>query len=173
MLKSPKIGRVVAAACLVAGAGSATAANYSFSQDGFAGGGLLTGTFSGVDTGDGVLVLSELSAFALSFAGDTNVPDFTLGLADLLAFSYDLGDARLGDGDFEGLLASSPQYTLISGMAAMGATGTVLGDGNLESNSKEAILVQRSTVPAVPEPSTYALIVLGLAGVVAATRRRR
>lgn len=56
------------------------------SQGGFSGGGAMTGALSGTDTDhDGILDASfdNITAFSLSFSGDSLVAPFTLGMADL------------------------------------------------------------------------------------------
>lgn len=85
---------------------SANAVTYSFTQN-FQSGGVLSGSFTGEDSGNGFLEydsfsalpeLSELSAFSLSYSGGGGVPAFSMGLGELLEFSFRLGgDLTVGN----------------------------------------------------------------------------
>ena len=75
--------------------------NYSFSQSGWTGGALVTGSFSGLDLdGDDQLnsFHGEISAFSMHFSGNGYAGAFSLGLADLHGLIYDLDGGPLGDG---------------------------------------------------------------------------
>lgn len=149
----------------------AAAAGFTFSQAGFDGGGVFSGSFSGAAGADGLLDLAELSAFAASFSGDTAVGGFTLGLADLSAFSFAVGGTVLGDGVGEGLIATAGAVDVLSGLAALGSQETVIGGAVGLTVSAEALVVAPAVV--IPEPGTAWLLGAGLAALAARSWRRR
>jgi hypothetical protein len=140
---------------------------FDFSQGGFFGGGVVTGSFTGVDNdADGQLssFVGELTDFHFAYSGGSQVHAFTLGLADLFGLVYDLDGGDLGDGvalAIEGIGAQN--FTSIY-FAGPGPLGSVPCDG---SNICGFI------VDSVPEPSTWALMTLALGGVGAMLRRSR
>ena len=171
----------VAAAALLVGTPS-HAASYSFSQTGFDDGASITGSFAGEDgDGDGWLFLYELSDFSLSFSGNAVVSAFTHSFANGSGpgnFAYRIGSPSfdplpygglwtLGDyaqGDVPGLV----RYASFE-WEAEGLPGGVIDlDTGAFSTTRSPL-----QVAAVPEPESYALWLLGLAGVGAASRRRR
>jgi len=155
---------VAALACLSL---PASASSYSFLQTGFSGGGTLSGTFSGAAGADNVLTLDELTAFSLSFSGDSFIADFSLAKSDMLQFVYRDGSGVLGDDPIEGLLDVNTR--LISGLGPAGFAGTeLIGNGDEYSLSLNPL-----TVTAVPEPSTAVFLLAGLALVGHRLRRRQ
>lgn len=137
-----------------------TPGNFSFTQGGFTAGGLITGTFSGVDAdADGQLssFFGEVSDFSAAFSGNALVPAFTLGFFDLFGLVYDLNGGPLGDGitlDVEGILAISSAALYVAGPGPFDVCG---------------IGVDCAQV-AVPEP---AMFLLGATGFAAWLQRRR
>ncbi len=141
--------------------------NYSFTQGGWTGGGLVTGTFSGLD-GDGDLQLDsffgEISAFGMSFSGNGFAPAFSFGLANLEGLVFDLdGSNLLGDGiagfDVEGIAASGYAGLYLAGPGPF----DVCGEGF------ECAVVASF----VPEPSNWAMLIAGFGLTGAVLRRRR
>lgn len=162
---------------LAALAGPAQAGSYVFSQGGFSGGGSLTGSFSGIDSNfDGWLdaSLGEVSAFALSFSGDSRVGDFSLGFADLAGLFFHLnGGGFIGDegdaGTGEGIAALSADRLYLTGIGPYGPAGGGITDITSGATTETTQLV---AVSAVPEPETWAVLLAGL-GLVALRLRRR
>ena len=77
--------------------------NFSFVQDGFSQGAVVTGTFSGTDANADTFLSSfdgEVTAFSMAFSGNGIVPAFTLGMDGVLFFGllYELDGGPLGDG---------------------------------------------------------------------------
>lgn len=147
------------------------AAQWSFSQDGYSGGGVLTGSFSGVDVNlDGWLTSSdgEVSGFVADFYGDQAVSAFTLTRADLGALAYRVGHAALGEDagppSAEGFYAvSSSGRALMVGVAATGFEGAQVIDFATGTESVTlAPLHIDGVTSAVPEPATQVGMALGL-----------
>lgn len=149
---------------LVVVAAPASAQSYSFSQGGFDGGGSLIGSFSGTDLDhNGWLDSSagEITAFSVSFSGDANVGSFSHGLADLVGLVYWLnGDMFLGN---DGPNGAGEQIGSWGGddILYQSGTGLVNSVTNLTSNAVSTT-AQLVSVTAVPEPESYALMLLGL-----------
>jgi hypothetical protein len=135
---------------------SAQELSYDFSQDGYAEGATITGSFSGTDLDHNGLLfyfplqspippieLIELSAFSLHFSGNSLVPPLDLTFDDLIGFSYQIGSPSLGDKSiflpvinervFEGLAAFGADYTYTSGLGPNSFRGGILG-GPLEKD---------------------------------------
>ena len=139
--------------------------NYSFSQSGWTGGALVTGSFSGLDLdGDDQLnsFHGEISAFSMHFSGNGYAGAFSLGLADLHGLIYDLDGGPLGDGvsglEVEGIAAAAINRLYIAGPGLL----DVCGEGN-----PCAVALN------VPEPSSWAMLIAGFGLTGAAMRRRR
>lgn len=139
--------------------------HYSFSQGGWLGGGLLTGTFAGIDLdNDRQLVWfnAEISAFSVAFSGNSIVRPFRLGFDNLYGLVYDLDGGPMGDGISgyyaEGIFALDINKTYIDGPGLM----KVCGAGEM-----------CATVANVPEPANWALLIAGFGLTGAVMRRRR
>jgi len=134
--------------------------NFTFVQAGFSDGAEVTGSFSGIDLdGNGQLSTfeGELTAFDMSFSGNSLVDSFSLGLDDLFGLVFDL-DGDIGDGldlDIEGI------------GAAAGSFAYAMGPGPFFECDGGACGVVSQT----PEPSALALFGLGLLGVGLVRRR--
>jgi hypothetical protein len=171
------------ASVLAFSAVGAQAASYTFSQGGFTGGGSLTGSFSGVDSDANGLLdaspspgVSEITAFSLSFSGDSQVANFTLGYSDLAGLVWDLGQgAFIGNngavGTGEGIAAFSTDVMYLTGIGPNGVAGGAVSDFNTGGFTSTTQMVSVSAVP-VPEPETWAMLLVGL-GLVAIVSRRR
>lgn len=147
--------------------------DYSFVQGGFDEGAQITGSFSGIDgNGDNLLVsfpgpggFNELTAFSVSFSGNSLVDAFTLDLGDLFIFSYFLGgDFSLA---FEGVAAGTPSETEAE-------FGFLYQGGGFELTCNVGgvcgqVIQEEAEVPA---PAMLGLLGLGVAGLAAARRRR-
>jgi hypothetical protein len=197
MIRSNRIAAaVVLASALTLTAFGADAANYTFSQ-GFSGEGIVTGSFTGVDlNSDDVLDASygEISNFFLSFSGQgiNQGINFTLTQTqgDLVGLVWDMRkDAFIGNdtvvnaqgtvSTVEGIVASSssndfmyltgigPNTELLGDRTSNG--GTILNTGAILTRTTEMVSV--SAAP-VPEPETWAMLLVGL-GLVAIVSRRR
>lgn len=162
------------AALVLAGffATPAGAQDYLISQAGFSGGGTLSGGFSATDSDqNGVLDASfdAISGFSLSFSGDSLVPDFTLGQADLVGLVYHLGGGGfLGDdgavGTGEGLMAGTGDLfsTGLLYQSGIGPTGLAGGSVTDFASMVGSQTSQPIHISAVPEPRTWALLLAGL-----------
>lgn len=178
-----KLKSALFAVALAVGSLSAQAATYSFSQDGFAGGGSVTGSFSGVDlNADGLLDYnttiggnSEISLFSLSFSGGAQAAAFTMGIGDLAGLVYQVnGGNFIGDNGLvntgEGIVAIGAQVAYFSGVGPLGSAGGQIWDGAGGPLTSTASLV---SVTAVPEPESFAMMLAGLGVMGVVVRRRR
>jgi hypothetical protein len=130
---------------------------------GWSGGGAVTGYFSGEDLNhDGYINLAngEVDAYQITFSGNSIVPDFTHTLGDLQFFRYTVGST--------GFRPSFPLYSFGSGYF-YDADDHVIG---LPDLSVATVTREDALVTSIPEPSTAAIIAVGLF-VLAATSRRR
>ena len=145
-----------------------TPTDFSFFQDDFIGGGFVAGTFSGVDLdGNGRLTAGtyfdltvfEITAFSVSFSGNTLAQPFSLGLVDLIQFAYDLDGGPLGDSR-----ATRRETVLANGGFRRPAARNVHYQGAVPC--PDAVC---GGVVFVPEPGIFLLGTIGAAGLI---RRR-
>ena len=163
-------------------AGVSQAAQFSLYQDGFSGGGYISGSFTGADlNGDGRISVSalgsEVSSFDLSYSGGALIGAQTWTLQDLLdslvaggGLDYVLGVATLGSDGFmldDGSLAlgnadGAVYYASVMNVGAPGLLSQITMGVDQTGNALQA---------SVPEPGTLALLGLGSFGL--AWRRRQ
>ena len=159
------------------GTTTASIVKYNFSQSGYDEGAIVTGMFEGEDVdGDGYLVsdiselsLSEVTAFNMKFSGNSMVPAFSLGLADLQILSYGLNGGPLGDSRRELISAAANSdldagFTIISDETGEDdnlITSVVFLQDSPISNSSELVIIS-----AVPLPAAVWLFGSGLLGLI-------
>jgi len=142
----------------------AQAAVFLFEQGGYTDGATASGQFTGMDLDfDGAInsLMGEVTDFKVTFSGNSVVNAFTLTTADLIGLYY-------SPAKFQILTASSPQFLLNSdnGPCAPLCSAIIAASGI-------DFTVQVPSISAVPEPATWALMILGFGLVGAAMRRRR
>lgn len=179
------IGLMAAAIAMVSAPAGAAVVNLTFTQSGFGNGGTITGFFTGEDAdGNGQLnsFEGEITDFGLSFSGNHAVEAFSLGFEDLFGLIYDLGDPLLGDGrtgELEGILAENGSFSYLVGPEPLGQAGACLNDeicgqinqGDAVTRTTELVVV--GDTPAIPEPASWATMILGFGIAGAAVRNRR
>jgi hypothetical protein len=162
----------------------AQAAQYSLYQDGFAGGGYISGSFTGADlNGDGrisvSLLGSEISSFSLSYSGGGVLGTQTWDLQDLLnsllsggGLDYVLGTSTLGSDGFildDGALAvdNSAGSVYYASIFSTGTQGLISNINIGVDQTGNALQVS------VPEPGSLALLCLGGLGLAWGRRQQR
>lgn len=95
---------ILMVAGLFLSASAAQALQYTFTQDGWEGGALVTGSFEGVDlNNDGFIAgnlysnMNEITAFSMSYSGSASVEAFSQTLTDLDYFSWKISTNEIGD----------------------------------------------------------------------------
>ncbi|MFZ2971937.1 MAG: PEP-CTERM sorting domain-containing protein [Ferribacterium limneticum] len=166
--------------CLCIASSAASAADYSFFQSGFSGGGVISGSFSGVDKdGDGLLssFSNEILDFTLTFSGDSIVGGFTHTYADMYGLVYTLGSPVLGNAlltEMEGIASNWPSAT--SGFEYATGFGPTNGLGGYAKEIATGLISSTEhavNVSAVPEPEAYSMLLAGLGFVGLIARRRK
>lgn len=172
---------------LLLSASAANASLYTFSQTGFEEGAFISGSFQAVDLdNDGIIkggvlngATQEITAFSLSFSGNSIVSAFTQSLSDLTVLNYRLPGANstLGESNPEGIATrwfDTTGFTFVSGVAANGQQGGGIinwdasEDGSIYTESPNLIYV---TPAAVPLPGAIWLFATVLAGFLGLKRR--
>jgi hypothetical protein len=152
------------------------------------GGGGLTGDFDG----SGALDAADVDDLTAQAAGGTNPADYDLNSdalvndGDIQVWAKDLFNSWIGDANLDGEFNSSDLVgVLASGtyeadVASVWSTGDFNGDGRTNSSDLVAALADggyeqgpRAATAAVPEPTSLALIAIGLLGAACRSRRLR
>jgi hypothetical protein len=168
-----------AAGLLAFSASPASASLFLFTQGGFEEGATITGSFVGADTDlDGQISAfdGEVTDFTAAFSGNSLIGPLAFTFADLFGLVYDL-DGDIGDGltlDMEGIRADDGATFYAAGPGPLAAcdgitTCGLVGDGQNESGTIELVFV---TLP-IPEPGTWAMMLLGFGAVGLSLRRRK
>lgn len=168
------------AAALLMASNASQAARFNFSQTGFEEGAIISGYFEVNDlnndgqilAGDSLLGynLNELSAFSLSFSGNSLVAAFTQSLSDITVFSYKLGTSFLGDDSSPIGEAIGTNWLTSTGYAYSGGIGSGYGWSQVETLGVDGALSisnEQMSVTAVPLPGAVWLFgstLFGLAG---------
>jgi hypothetical protein len=142
----------------------AQATTYLFTQAGYSAGATATGAFTGNDlNNDGIInsLEGEVSSFSLNFSGNSIVDAFSLDASSLIGLYY-------GPAAFSIITASVPQFLLNSGPggSCTPVCSVVIAPSGID------FAAQSPTVSAVPEATTWALLITGFAAVGYALRRR-
>jgi hypothetical protein len=151
---------------------------YSFTQGGFSGGASVTGTFAGLDlNSDGQLsyftappdplLPLEVTDFTMSFSGNSHVPTFSLTFHQLDNFNYLFGPTLGTTSVDEGIESGNFNRFYVAGPGPLVSLGLVTPPGICDGTQA------CGGVLALPEPSSWALILLGVGGVGGLIRSRR
>jgi hypothetical protein len=165
--------------------GNATTVDtFNFTQGGYTYGtdsGVLTGTFTGTLNSNGYIELGDLSSFSDSFAitsGLGTVTNLDFLPSSLVLFSFMPIDAgtlaienEVGQGGFRYFLCVGAPASLDASCGGTGHRG-VVGGGFFTDQAPVVTLVSSITT-AVPEPSTWAMMILGFAGIGFMAYRRK
>jgi hypothetical protein len=141
---------------------------FSFSVGGWGGGGLVSGSFTGIDSDANGQLSSfdgEVTGFGMTYSGGSIVGAFGLGFGDLFGLVYDLDGGVLGDGtalDIEGIgaIGGGGAFSIGPGPVALCGTGEPCG------------VIEGPAAGGVPEPASWALMIAGFGLIGAALRRR-
>lgn len=157
---------------------SANATSYIFSQSGFSGGGIITGSFDAVDLNNDGQIISftgEVTSFSLAFTGDSVVGNFTHTFSNLYGLIYDIGSGFLGDGyngSEEGLASNwggASGFDYASGLGPANVLGgRVINIATGATSSSENLI----SVTSVPVPDAAWLLGSGLLGLIGVARRK-
>ncbi len=165
---------VLLASLLVSTTALHASQTYLFSQNDFAGGGSISGSFSGSDLNqDGFLQgstfeadgLAELTSFTVTWSGNATIPEFVHTLTDLTYFSFDLSKATLGEVSPEGIATKwlgSSGYQYLSGQGVNAFDGSYVRDANSEEYVETFALTQVSAVPLPGAIWLFAPVLFGL-----------
>jgi hypothetical protein len=157
----------------------AAAATFLFSGGGFADGATFSGSFDADDLDDDGQISSfqgEVSAFSGFFSGNSLVGPLVFETDDLFGLVYDL-DGLIGDGeegDIEGLSAQHGSGLFSVGPGPVGLCDGIEPCALVESLGDFDESIQGLTITqAIPEPATWALLLMGFGALGTITRRRR
>ena len=187
----PVVLRTLAAAAVMAlgAAGQAHAETYNISQS-FGAFGSVSVQFSGTDTvtPDGLLDETEVTFQSLSFSGGLGSLSYDPSEINVSTFQWVISDIGMISNPSSGFdLTGFPNAGtgLAMNWTAGEGAGLNLDEGHLylyqaDTNAPEASLnavagtvVNLGPIAPVPEPESYLMMALGLAGLVAAKRRQR
>jgi hypothetical protein len=137
--------------------------SFTFTQDGFAEGGLITGAFSWNDLDNNGLIqgatfnpggLSEITSFSVSWSGNSDIPAFSQTLIDLTFFSYDTAKSTLGQVSAEGIATN---WFGLAGFQYLAGLGVNSYNASYVVNAETGVNVESFgliNVTAVPLPGT-------------------
>jgi membrane protein DedA with SNARE-associated domain len=197
----PQVLKLISAisVCLlmVLGSPSVNAAHYIFSQGGFTGGGLVTGSFDGEDTTpDGIISLPEVSSFSIHFSGNTRFDLFnrallSVGLRELqlpgntLQLQYNLLNNALsifvqydltksGKNGFSNFIIALLLYGSDPGAAGLQAVtgGKIPVDESLYFGTPNKISVTEGNFVTTPLPGALILFATGIASLLGLVRHK-
>lgn len=178
---------LAAAAVLTLGMGQAQAQTYNFSQS-FGAFGNVSGQFTGTDDGDGLLDETEVSFLSLSLSGGLGSLSYAPSEIYISSFQWVVGDTGMISNPSSGFdLTGFPDAGtgLAMNWTAGEGAGLNLDEGHLfvyqadtytpeaSLNAVAGTVIDMAPVTPVPEPESYLMMALGLAGLVAAKRRQR
>ncbi len=179
---SIKLLTLAMAAGLAMSAPAANAALYNFTQTGFDGGASIFGSFQASDLNSNGIVegsifsnFNEITAFTLSFSGNSIAPAFTHAFSDLSVLNFRPSKPAMGDANPEGIATNwfgdTTGFTYVSGVAAAGEQGGTVFNWTtgLQTASPDLITI---TPAAVPVPGAVWLFGSVLAGFIGAKRRK-
>lgn len=154
---------------LLVSASPANATLYDFSQTGFDGGGIIRGNFEATDSNsDGFITKPEVTAFSLSFSGDSIVADFSQGLNELYVLDYHIGTRFLGDetlGSFQEQIGTN--WFGSTGFSYASGRGTSFDGGSVTDLSApldDPKISYTDEYVTIPVPGTIWLFGAGLIG---------
>lgn len=173
-----KLLNLAVAVGLALSASSANAALYNFTQIGFDNGASVSGSFQASDLdGDGLLeggtlaTIQEITAFTLTFSGNSIVPAFTHTLSDLTFLNYRFSSANntLGENNPEGIATrwfDTTGYTYVSGLSTNGQNGAgiINWQTDEETISEQLITVTPAAVPVPGAVWLFGSALIGLVG---------
>jgi hypothetical protein len=162
-----------ACAALTLCAGTAHAQNYSFIESGFSEGATLSGTFTATDLdGSGAIEYlftdldPEVTDFSATFSGNSIVDSFQLTFYDLAGLVYDPQGYFFTPNLF-GFGASNGQALAISGLLdecdGIGVCAGVTANRGDSDGGDPDFSALAAVVTAVPEPTTWGMMLLGFA----------
>lgn len=156
--------------------------SFTLYQQGYDEGAFVTISFTGDDLdNDGQLAAPSfgadvISAFTMTFSGNSQVPSFSLGLPDLFGLVYDLDGGPLGDGQLlavEGVGANDGTFVYEAGpgpeaVCGIGNDCAFVSDGINQDFSQLLLVATPPTPASIPTLSEWSLIflvfLLGLIG---------
>jgi hypothetical protein len=190
MITKAKVLLNVAAALLIAvtfvgkSAHAATVETFHFTQGGYQNHGVLSGTFTGTVESNGFLSKADLSAIDIQFSADAS-PTLLFSLSTLFIepgalFSFDTAGPPFDAGTLDIFGGASLIGNICVGAAAAfglcggsGFHGVVRGALIAYTNETPVVTRISPVVTAVPEPSTWAMMILGFCGLGFMAYRRK
>lgn len=153
--------------------------SFNLYQDGFTGGGFISGSFSGEDlNSDGAISFfdAELTAFSADWSGNAFAPATTWELVNIFGLTYELGTGDIGDDGAccldEGVLTNATNgLTWISGNGPAALLGAIAPGGKVDSSgaypsisTANMITVSRVSVPVPATTGLISTVLLGMFG---------